>query len=176
MDVGYDGTSTDAILAEAGVSKGALYHHFASKADLLSEVFAIVSEETASRARAAVDATTSTVDTIGAALKQWLRFVLEPEPRRMILETGPTVLGFMRARRIEREITEAPLRAALAHAVRNREIHSVDVDLVASLLSATVAEIALTAIERNLGAPDMELMDPLVDTMLSALAPRVATG
>jgi AcrR family transcriptional regulator len=28
---GYDGTSIEAVLAEAGVSRGSLYHHFAGK-------------------------------------------------------------------------------------------------------------------------------------------------
>jgi AcrR family transcriptional regulator len=46
-----DSTSTEAVLARAGVSKGALYHHFASKAELLAAVFEAVSRETVARAQ-----------------------------------------------------------------------------------------------------------------------------
>ncbi len=36
---GYDGTSVAQVVAQAGVAKGGFYHHFASKEDLLYEVY-----------------------------------------------------------------------------------------------------------------------------------------
>ena len=36
---GYDATSVNQVVARAGVAKGALYHHFESKDDLLYEVY-----------------------------------------------------------------------------------------------------------------------------------------
>ncbi|WP_017614508.1 TetR/AcrR family transcriptional regulator [Nocardiopsis salina] len=39
---GYEGTSVQAIVAAAGVTKGAMYHYFGSKDDLLYEVYARV--------------------------------------------------------------------------------------------------------------------------------------
>ncbi len=36
---GFDATSVTEVVARAGVAKGALYHHFASKDDLLYEVY-----------------------------------------------------------------------------------------------------------------------------------------
>jgi AcrR family transcriptional regulator len=86
-------TSTEAVLARAGVSKGALYHHFASKAELLAAVFEAVSRETVARAQSAAGGAGSARAELTAALKAWLRAVLAPEPRRIILETGPAVLG-----------------------------------------------------------------------------------
>src|SRR3954453_11231300 len=36
---GYDGTSVAQVIAQAGVAKGGFYHHFASKEELLYEVY-----------------------------------------------------------------------------------------------------------------------------------------
>lgn len=36
---GYEGTSVQAVVAAAGVTKGALYHYFSSKEDLLHEIY-----------------------------------------------------------------------------------------------------------------------------------------
>ena len=41
---GYEGTSIEAVLAAAGVSRGALYHHFAGKEALFEAVVFAVSE------------------------------------------------------------------------------------------------------------------------------------
>jgi len=38
-DQGYDGTSVAQVIAKAGVAKGGFYHHFASKEELLYEVY-----------------------------------------------------------------------------------------------------------------------------------------
>jgi AcrR family transcriptional regulator len=138
VEQGYDATSTEAVLARAGVSKGALYHHFTSKADLLAAVFERVSQETVAKAQAAAAGASSARAALGAALKAWLRAALEPEPRRIILETGPAVLGLARARQIEEAITQAPMRRAIERAVEQGEAASTDVDLVARLLSAAV--------------------------------------
>jgi len=42
---GYDGTSVDAIIRQAGVSKGAFYHHFSSKEELLDAVTDFIVED-----------------------------------------------------------------------------------------------------------------------------------
>jgi AcrR family transcriptional regulator len=42
---GYDGTSVDAIIRQAGVSKGAFYHHFTSKEQVLDAVTDFIVED-----------------------------------------------------------------------------------------------------------------------------------
>jgi AcrR family transcriptional regulator len=169
MDEGFEGTSTEAILARAGVSKGALYHHFASKTELLAAVFEAVSLETLAKAQSAAAGATSSRAALRAGLKAWLRAVLAPEAYRIILETGPAVLGYARARKIEERITQAPTREALARAVELGEARCPDVDLVARLLNAAVAEMALTAVQRELKREQLQAFDPHIDAMINAL-------
>jgi len=171
IDQGYDATSTEAVLARAGVSKGALYHHFESKAALLEAVFEAVSRETAAQAQKSAVSAGSARASLSVALKAWLRAVLAPGPRRIILETGPAVLGFDRARLIEEAITEAPMRRSIERAMENGEALHVDPDLVARLLSATVSELALIAIQRRLKHAQLGEFDGRIDAIVEALLP-----
>jgi AcrR family transcriptional regulator len=51
---GYDRTSVESIIAQAGVSKGAFYHHFSSKDELLDAVTSQLDVDAADAIRAAV--------------------------------------------------------------------------------------------------------------------------
>ncbi|MFM2045225.1 MAG: transposon Tn10 TetC protein [Pseudomonadota bacterium] len=175
-ELGFEATSTDAVLARAGVSKGALYHHFDSKVDLLAAVFDAVSREVVARAQVAARQTASPRDALALTLKAWLRVVLAPEPRRIILETGPAVLGFARAREIEDRITQEPMRRNLSRVAEGGEGTCADVDLAARLLNATVYELALTALTRNLDEAGMARLDPYIDAVMDMLLPLPPHG
>ena len=169
VENGFDATSTEAVLARAGVSKGALYHHFASKAELLVAVFEAVSRDTVARAQRTAGGAGSARAELTAALKAWLRAVLAPEPRRIILETGPAVLGLAEARRIEEAITQGPISRSIERAVAQGEAQCADVDLVARLLSAAVSELALTALERRLEDAQLGQLDVYIHAIVDAL-------
>ena len=90
---GYAEASMDDFTAAAGLTRGALYHHFGGKKGLLQAVIAEIDAEMAAR-----------LSTISAKAKtRWQGFVdectayiemaLEPEIRRIVLRDGPAVLG-----------------------------------------------------------------------------------
>ena len=173
---GFDASSTDAVLARAGVSKGALYHHFASKADLLAAVFEGVATETMERAQKAARTAPTPRAALAAACRAWLRAALAPEPRTILLETGPAILGHARARAIEEAITQAPMRRTIAALVDQGDARVPDIDLAARLLDAALAEMALAAHQRGLAGagpaqPDLTAFDAAIDTLVEALVP-----
>ena len=95
--LGYEATSLGAICAQAGVTTGALYHHFGDKKGL----FAAVAEELdaglvrlASRARAqALERGADAWGAFLAAMDAFLEAGLNPEGRRIGLTDAPAVLG-----------------------------------------------------------------------------------
>ncbi|MET3793070.1 TetR/AcrR family transcriptional regulator [Aquamicrobium terrae] len=90
---GYAGASMDDFTAEAGLTRGALYHHFGDKKGLLLAVITEIDAEMTERL-AVIS---------GRAASRWQRFVdqnvnylkmaLEPEIQRIVLRDGPSVLG-----------------------------------------------------------------------------------
>lgn len=92
-EVGYAEASMDDLTAAAGLTRGALYHHFGDKKGLLEAVVQQIDVEMAERLRALA----------AAAATPWAGFVheniayvemaLEPEIQRILLRDGPAVLG-----------------------------------------------------------------------------------
>lgn len=114
---GYADTSTEAILVAAGVTRGALYHHFPDKAAVFEAVCAILTEE----ARAAVDAAVAGVDDPVAALEAgavaWIGFMLSPGVQHILVVDGPSVLGWARWSALDQEQSFAALAEGVAEAL-----------------------------------------------------------
>ena len=140
---GYENSHTDTILERAGVSRGALYHYFSSKRDVFEAVYVSLVEETIARAlRTRIDSD-SPLEELLAACSAWLSFVRKPEVARILLDQGPQVLGWKRARDIEAESSLAPMRSSLEKAYAAGEIEVPSVEVTALLINALLAEAAL---------------------------------
>lgn len=91
--VGYAQASMDDFTASAGLTRGALYHHFGDKKGLLQAVIGEIDAEMLARLKV-VSANADTfwqgfVDECTA----YLDMALEPEIQRIVLRDGPAVLG-----------------------------------------------------------------------------------
>ena len=92
---GFADVSTDAIVAAAGVTRGALYHQFADKTALFDAVLEAVEADIARRLAddAAAAGVSDPVDAMRHVLRTWLEICVEPEIHRIALIDGPSVLG-----------------------------------------------------------------------------------
>ncbi len=142
---GYENTHTDTILERAGVSRGALYHHYSSKRDVFEAVYVSLVEETIAHAlRTRIDSD-SPLEELLAACGSWLGLVRKPEVAKILLDQGPQVLGWKRARDIEAESSLAPMRSSLERAYTAGEIDVSSVEVTALLINALLAEAALVS-------------------------------
>lgn len=92
---GYAATSTPEIVAEAGVTRGALYHHFADKLDLFR---AVVEEEhellaMTINAAAGADDELGPIKALLSGGDAFLTAMQDPGRRRILLVDAPAVLG-----------------------------------------------------------------------------------
>ena len=101
---GYGEVGTEQIAVAAGVSRGALYHQFADKADLFAAVLESVEVDVTTRLVEVVDAVATRggqpLDLLIAGADAWLDASADPEVRRIALLDGPSVLGWERWREI----------------------------------------------------------------------------
>lgn len=91
---GYGATGTEAILAVAGVTRGALYHHFADKQALFAAVCEDLHGEMEGVIEADADAHASAFDGVVAGCLAFLDFLSRPEARRILILDAPSVLGW----------------------------------------------------------------------------------
>jgi AcrR family transcriptional regulator len=95
-DKGFTATSLDEVAANARLTKGAIYHHFASKVDLFEAVCDyVVVESVAQMSEVAASAPTAW-DGAMAALDIFLETELDPVMQRVCFIEGPAALGFER--------------------------------------------------------------------------------
>lgn len=90
---GYSAASMDDLTAEAGLTRGALYHNFGDKKGLLQAVVDQIDAEMAERARAVGSRAGNDWDGLLAEGVAYIQMALEPEVQRIVLLDGPAVLG-----------------------------------------------------------------------------------
>lgn len=90
---GYAAASMDDLTAEAGLTRGALYHNFGDKKGLLQAVIDQIDAEMLARMSAAQDRAESRWHGLLAEGIAFIEMALEPEIQRIVLLDGPAVLG-----------------------------------------------------------------------------------
>jgi AcrR family transcriptional regulator len=91
--VGYVDASMDDFTAEAGLTRGALYHHFGDKMGLFQAVVMQIDGEMAERLRQRAAEAPSRWEGFVEEGIGYIEMALEPEIQRIVLRDGPAVLG-----------------------------------------------------------------------------------
>jgi len=90
---GFAAVSLDALAAEAGVTRGALHHHFTNKAGLFEAVLRAVDAEIGDELDRLYDAEPDRWRAFRICFHAYLDLALQPERRRILFHDAPAVLG-----------------------------------------------------------------------------------
>ena len=140
---GYAGASTEAILAETGVTRGALYHHFADKQDLFAAVCETLQAEVAERISQAADGQ-APYEAIAAGCVAFIDAVARPEARRILLLDAPGVLGWARWNALDARHGFGLLQSGIEAAV-DAGVFAGDPEVLAVLLNGALNHAAMWA-------------------------------
>ena len=170
----YAETGTPEIVAAAGVTRGALYHHFADKQALFA---AVVEQEAAAVAAEIDDASPpsfSAREALIAGSDAYLAAMRAPGRTRLLLIDGPAVLGRAGMDAIDDRHGNRTLREGLVAAMRAQSIARLPVEALTALLAAAFDRAAL-AIEAGNPAEDYRaVLMALIDGLAPAPAPDPA--
>jgi AcrR family transcriptional regulator len=167
----FNDVSTETIVRTAGVTRGALYHHFADKTELFAAVFESVEAEVTGRIGAAI-ASAGLSDPLAVmqlGARTWLAASAEPEIHRIVLLDAPAVLGWERWREIGNRYNMGLVLALLAHAIEVGRIPAQPVEPLAHTLLGALREAALylaLAPDRTQAAYDV---GAVIDTLINSL-------
>ncbi|MEQ8482039.1 MAG: TetR/AcrR family transcriptional regulator [Hoeflea sp.] len=142
IEKGYADTSTPEIVNRAGVTRGALYHHFEDKKDLFRAVVEREAGEIANDIDAAAPADDGPRQAILEGTKAYFDAMARPGRTRLLLLDGPAVLGKDIMRAIDRETSEATLKHGL-QALLSKSDNKDNAETLAILLSAAFDRAAL---------------------------------
>ncbi|MEV6317939.1 TetR/AcrR family transcriptional regulator [Streptomyces sp. NPDC051776] len=173
---GIDATSTEALLKAAGVSRGAMYHHFASREDLVAAVYEEEAAAAIARAADRVPDDATALERLVAGSLAWLEEVSRPEVARIVVEDGPAALGWRRCRQIEERYSLGEVGGALRRAAEAGEIRVDSVEVTARLINAVLGEAVLVMIGARPGADDRTSVESTLRALLTGLAVRDGSG
>lgn len=140
---GFEAASIDDIAEAAGVAKGAVYHHFASKEAIFVDVLDAAQRQVASaEPPPGIFGLTDPVEVIGAAVLHYLTVVSEPATRRILLIDGPVVIGWKRWREIDDRYFGAGAKVAV-RSLLGPTASVAEVDAATHLVMGAVMECAL---------------------------------
>jgi AcrR family transcriptional regulator len=166
---GYEDTSIEGVLREAGVSRGSLYHHFASKEALFEAVAEDVETTVGTQTIAATAGADGPVAALRAGFLAWVRLAGDPVVQRILLIDGPAVLGWERWRAMEERHAFGAIRLVLQAAAPQAHLQPEMVDTLAHVLLASVNEVALLVARSDDPQAAMKSGEEAIDELLRRL-------
>ena len=142
---GYAAVGTEEIVRAAGVTRGALYHHFEGKRELLEAVYVQVEEEITQRIAevALAGGASSPLEAMRAGAAMFVDACVDPEVQQIVLLDAPAVLGWERWREIADSFGLGLIEASLSAAIEAGEIEQQPVRPLAHVLMGALDEAAM---------------------------------
>jgi AcrR family transcriptional regulator len=167
---GFAATGRDDIAEAAGVTRGALYHHFANKEDVLRAVVIDMEHDLIERIGAATPSTPG-LEQLRTGALAYLDACTDPTIRRVTLLEAPAVLGWAECREITASNWLAATSAALAVAM-DREAGDPTVEVTAHLLLGALSEASLLVASATDPAAARQTVADTFSTFLDRLVAR----
>ncbi|MET9667985.1 TetR/AcrR family transcriptional regulator [Streptomyces sp. NPDC006475] len=140
---GYHHVVLAEVAGAAGVTKGAAYHHFDSKAGLFRAVVAEVQQELGERVATAAEQYDDLWEQLRAGCRAFLAAGTDPAVRQILLLDAPTVLGWDEWRAFDEAYSARHLTDALEALAAAGLIADQPVEPLARLLSGAMNEATL---------------------------------
>ncbi len=142
---GFGEVSTQAIVEAAGVTRGALYHQFADKAELFAAVHEQVEAELVAEVGEAVAAAApdGALAAMRVGARQFLDRCSAPEVQQIVLIDAPSVLGWERWREVGLKYGLGVIETMLARAMADGEIPEQPLRPTAHVMLGALDEAAL---------------------------------
>jgi AcrR family transcriptional regulator len=170
-DRGYAATSIDAIATAAGVTRGALYHHFPTKHALFEAVVDDIQRELFEHVDRSARKEEHAWDSFIAGWTSSLDVAPEPGFRRILMLEGPAVLG-RRWREIDDHYFLAGISAAIENLITRGDIAPQPVEPLARTLLAINNALMTLIVEADDPDATRQHVSDIWATLLSALRAR----
>ena len=168
---GYADVGTEEIVRAAGLTRGALYHHFGGKRELLAAVYEEIERELAERIASGALGASDPVEAMRAGSALFLDACLEPEVQRIVLLDAPAVLGWERWREIAAANGLGLIEASLGAAIEAGEIRELPVKQTAHLLMGALDEAAMVVARSEDPRAMRDEVAETLNTLIEGLTP-----
>ena len=172
---GYGATSAEEVVQAAGLSRGALYHHFGGKPGLFEAIFDEQERAAVQRIVSEIEALADPWQQASRGVHTYLDVCCERNYREIVLRQGPIALGWRRWRELDRQHFVGLLTTHAATLVGNGIIVDRPPELVAASIYGSLAELALTIADSDNTPRAHEHAGDIVSRLLQGLLVRPDT-
>lgn len=165
---GFAGTSTEEIAAKAGVTKGALYHHFSGKDELFQAVFEQLELEVADKS-AAVFLERDPWDALVMGCGVWVDAHQDPEVQQIVLRDARSVLHADVVRELDVRFGAVGLRGALRKGMTAGVLAPQPLRPLALMLAGALKEACLYVADAEDATEARAEVAALITTLLTGL-------
>jgi AcrR family transcriptional regulator len=146
---GFAAVGTQEIVRAAGVTRGALYHHFLDKEDLFLAVYEQVEADITGRLAEGAVAGQSPLELLEHGAQVFLDACREPEVQQIVLIDAPAVLGWDTWRAVGERHALGLVEGLLSQAMEVGEVERLPVRPLALLLIGAIDEAALWVVRAD---------------------------
>jgi AcrR family transcriptional regulator len=139
---GYSEVGTEEIVKRARVTRGALYHHFADKADLFRAVHDRVEQELVAKVAAQMEGVSDPWEVMITGTRAFLDACESGPVKQIALSDAPAVLGWQEWREIDERYGLGLMKAALGGAIEAGVLREVPLDALSHLMLGALTEAA----------------------------------
>ncbi len=140
---GYARVGTNEVVARAGVTRGAMYHHFRDKKDLFRAVYEQTEREIVESTAAAISTIEDPWEMLASGVHSFFDACTDPALRQIGLVDGPAVLGWQEWREIGSRYGMALVTLGLQNAMDAGVLRQADVRQLSHLVFGALGEAAL---------------------------------
>jgi AcrR family transcriptional regulator len=167
---GYAEASMDDLTAQAGLTRGALYHHFGDKKGLLAAVVEQIDAEMDARLQAISDTAENAWEGFCNRCQAYLQMALEPEIQRLVLRDARAVLGGA-SPEAQRHCV-ATMQRLIDQLIAQGMVAQADSEALASLIYGSLSEAAFWIAEGDEGAARLQRGMDALQLLLRGLLAR----
>jgi AcrR family transcriptional regulator len=140
---GYTAVGTNEVVQRAGVTRGAMYHHFADKRALFGAVHVEAEQELVAKSAEPMQGVEDPWERLVVGMRAFFDACTDPGLRRITLVDAPAVLGWQDWRAVGHNYGVAAMTFVLQSAMDEGVLRPADVTSLAHLLIASLSEAAL---------------------------------
>jgi AcrR family transcriptional regulator len=170
---GYAAVGTEEIVRAAGVTRGALYHHFSGKRELFEAVYEDVERQLVERiAASAISSAADPLEALHAGAQAFLDACEDPAVQRIALLDAPSVLGWEQWREIGMRYGFGLVQATVQAAMDAGLIDPQPVQALSHLLLGAIDEGAMLIARADDAGRTRQEVGSSVTRLIDALRPR----
>ncbi len=143
-EYGYAQISTDALVQEIGLTRGALYHHFGSKQGLFEAVLERIHQRSAN---AIQETATDDWEGFVTGCLAWLEVATDPATQRILLLDAPAVIGWQRWLEIDAKYGSKLLLEGIEHLIKTKVIDFPSATALLHLINGAINQTALWVVQ-----------------------------